>query len=340
MEQKAINGQGFDAPTGNTFSGLPDPNSSFKSTGGQTIQYFFTGNANSSNPQHFTYGGTAFQNVNGNELTIANAACTSVTPCSPPCDETTNQLLKQTFYGNRQERNTKKAALATMTNQQQIEAEKKAIQNLESLMEQYASLVVQNYALDTMGLEIETDSILTWLEHSESYSSDLERLNHYFFNSDLDEFDDLWEEVPTKHGLSGDNLGEFNELELVYELVRPTVELEEGNLSNLSEPVIDSLMFWKSWCSEPGFLVKSLLRWNGIETSQDCESPQRVAERQSIKEGKSLFTSRNLDYLFIPTQQRSLDCFFQDHLQIDFSIALCNLRGQVCFIKTTFFLEM
>ncbi len=134
-------------------------------------------------------------------------------------------------------------------------------------------------------------AILAWLELSETYSGDLERLNHYFFAGELESFDDLQGYIPTKHDLTGDDIGEFEELGMVYDLLYPTIE-EEESLSDLDTGILDSLKFWRSWCSEPGFLAKSILRWNGIETEQDCATPQRTTLRENYNK---VYPSQNIE---------------------------------------------
>lgn len=153
------------------------------------------------------------------------------------------------------------------------------IGNLKQVMNRNASLVLQSYAQDTTAVTtIQTDSILVWLKRSDTYAGDLELANLYFFLNKLGKFDTLWAGIATAHSLVGDDLDELDELGLVYDLLRPAIE-EEENIAQLAQPILDSLAFWQGWCSEPGFLAKSVLWWNGIPTVQDCGDPQKTTER-------------------------------------------------------------
>ncbi len=318
-QQQYVDNFGNPAATGNTFTGIINQGSFNNSSA--DIQYFFAGASNNTNPQHFSYGNASFSGVVGVQMSKNNAVCISVNPCPPPCDESVNELFKQSFFANRQERNERKANLANLTNPLLIAAEKDSIRNLEWLMEQSASLIVQNYALDTTNIEIKIDSILTWLKLSGTYSTDLELIKNYFFSGNFSAFDVLWSQIPNKYVLNGDDLNEFNELGFVYELIRPALE-DERSLFQLPQITLDSLKFWKTWCSEPGYLAKSILRWNGIETEQNCLYPQRTTERsQGVIEKPKVINGDDFLKIFPNPATQTLNIEFQyetDNVAISF----------------------
>ncbi len=329
-EQKYVDDNDIDKATGNLFSGGTDKGS-FNNGNGVDIQYFFAGSANDMNREHFSYDGANFSGVNG-VIEDSNGDCTSALPCNPcPPESSANELRKESFFEKRQEWDARKEAITYMTDTLLIAAEEDTIRNIKQVMDRQASYVLQSFSQDTSGTELELDSILTWLEHAETYSGDLERASLYFFTGELDEFDTLWAEIPTTYDLDGDHLSEFNELGLVYELLRPTIE-EEENLSQLAQPILDSLEFWKTWCAEPGFLAKSILWWNGIESVQDCEDPQKVAERHAASKNESPSIRTGEGIIVYPNPaNNSLTVSFGNQFHSNFTVKLYNIQGINCF---------
>ncbi|MCU0346548.1 MAG: T9SS type A sorting domain-containing protein [Saprospiraceae bacterium] len=318
---------------GNLFSGIPQEGSF--NNAGSAVQYFYLGPQSTSNPEYFGYSGAVSSGVLGVIRTKPNSTCTAApTPCNP-CPPTESEvLLKKTdYYEKRQERDTRKAALATMTNPAAIQAEKDSIANLKRLMEFNASFVAQAFAQDTSGAAIQSDSIMAWLERSETYAGDLERLNHYFFTGDLKAFEELQNELPNKYDLAGEDLGEFEELGVVYDLLRPTIE-EEESLSDLDTGILDSLKFWRSWCSEPGFLAKSIMRWNGIETVQDCVTPQRTTVRNAPSYQKQKNNSNGDDIVLYPNPaQNSITVIFENQPENGFDVILFDMQGNLRMVE-------
>jgi hypothetical protein len=80
--------------------------------------------------------------------------------------------------------------------------------------------------------------------------------------------------------------------------------------------------------------VKSLLRWNGIETNQDCESPQRVTERQYYKEGSFNSVSKDTKLWVYPNPSNErLTIALKGKPTAEALFFLCNSQGQPYFIQ-------
>ncbi len=321
---------GQQTATGNLFSG-GSGKGSFNNANGSNIQYFFAGFGSALNQEHFSYNSATYSGVLGEDET-SNGDCTSSPPCMPcPPESPSTAQHKADFYEKRQERNNKLDTLATLTHPVKIALMQDSIRNLKQVMDHYASLVLQSYSQDTTeAATIQIDTIFAWLDRSDTYAGDLERVNLYFFMGKLGKFDTLLSLVPTIHSLAGDSLGEFEELELIYDLLRPTIE-EEESLSQLAQPILDSLAFWQDWCSEPGFLVKSVLLWNGIETVQDCDNPQKTTERHNSFGNKTTKDQLDIGMTVYPNPaNNSVTVSFGGNPQDKFRITIYNMHGHRC----------
>lgn len=331
-QQKYVDANAEDKATGNLFSGVSGKGSFNNSNG--TTEYFFAGSANDANPEHFSYNGAIYSGITGT-ISPSNGDCVTSLPCHPcPPDSPSTSVRKEDYYEKRQERNDKIDTLATLTHPGKIAAIQDSISNLKQVLDRQSSYIIQSFAQDTTdAATILTDSVLVWLKNSETYSADLELANFYFFYGKLGKFDTLWAQIPTTYDLAGDYLSEFEELGLVYDLLRPSITGED-DFTHLDEPILDSLAFWKSWCSEPGFLAKSVLRWNGIESVQDCDDPQRVADRDATfrKEGIKIPTS-DINIYPNPADQTLTIAFKQETM--DAAVSFFDAQGRL-FKSTRF----
>jgi len=200
-----------------------------------------------------------------------NEDCGDPSP-GPPDEPPTNDPDKLAdwtsgFYESQQEWLTRTANLPNITDSLQLMAEKDTILFLRLDMNKNASLLLQQYSLDTTVIEV--DSIIAWLDRAETYTADLQLSRNYFFRGDLTSFDALWPTLPTKYSLAGNQLDDYNELTIIFALVRPSVQAGI-DMHRLPQQVTDSLDYWSRWCSEPGFLAQSLLWRNGIHRESDC----------------------------------------------------------------------
>ncbi|MCO6490339.1 MAG: hypothetical protein J5I98_18135 [Phaeodactylibacter sp.] len=134
---------------------------------------------------------------------------------------------------------------------------------------------------------LEVDTILAWLalwnfawwfqgsystglELAETYPTDYRRARHYFFTGKFSQFDNLWAAIPERYELDEAQLDDFDEIETVLDIIRPNLEEGGALLSRLPEATLDSLMYWKSDCTEPGALAQAVLWRNGRRVVPDC----------------------------------------------------------------------
>ncbi|MFQ6606020.1 MAG: T9SS type A sorting domain-containing protein [Fidelibacterota bacterium] len=205
------------------------------------------------------------EGINPEAVNLPN--CTD--PCeNPPCPEPAPNDVKSLFYGNKQAWLSQLAALPYLTDEAEIAAAEKEIDSLRFEMDKGANWILSYYSLDTTAIEV--DSIVTWLGLVETYPADLRLARHYFFSGDFDAFDTLWAAIPSKYNLTDSMyIVEYDGLDDVYANVRPYVEAGTA-LDKLPQSVLDSLGYWATWCSEPGYLSQVLLWRNQVSVESDC----------------------------------------------------------------------
>ena len=248
-------------PAGNVFSDLAF--TFFNDSGNGEITYHFHSNGTNEDPDN-----TGDEGNNILAIPHNNAGCTGEPPCDmPPCDFEIFDGWQDGFNEAKSQWQAKLANLGNITDTVQLAAEQDTIRHLRSEMNALAGNLLQQYALDTNTVAV--DSITAWLERTETYQTDMRLARHRFFTGDFTGFDALWTQIPVGYNLTGGDQSDYNELDSLYGLVRPHLQ-SGGGLNDMGQPILDSLRFWSDWCSEPGYLSRSLLRRNGIETEADC----------------------------------------------------------------------
>ena len=254
-------------PTGNIFSELEY---SFYNNGANpNVDYHYLDGDDDQDPTSSgnSLGGLG---INAIDVDIPNGNCYEEQfPDFPGTYDFDIDTAKDEFYAHKSDWLAKKTALASITDTTELELAKDTIRFLRERMNWYASLIVHEYAQDTLGVMV--DSVLLWLGHVESYPADLRIARHYLFTGDTASFDALWTQLPVQHGLAGDELAVYQEVDLVYSLIRPHI-VAGRPLEGLPVTVLDSLDFWSEWCSAPGFLVQGLLAANDIWAEPDCSA--------------------------------------------------------------------
>ena len=116
-----------------------------------------------------------------------------------------------------------------------------------------------------------------------TYQTDMRLARHYFFTADLSGFDALWAQILNRYEIMDYQLADYNELGQVYNLLRPSIQ-STGSVRELGEAVLASLDPWANECTEPGYLVRSVLRRNGIIIEPDCSA--NVENRSADRAGE------------------------------------------------------
>ncbi len=252
-------------PAGNIFSTLAF--TFFNELSNPTVNYYYNQNVLEESPD-FTEPSFGAENLLGFPLN-ATGCVDDTEPCpNPPCYESIpiNQW-KSDFFLKRNDWQGRVNNLPYITDSLQSAAELDTIRFLRLEMNDLSSKLVQQYSLDTNGVEV--DSIVAWLELAETYSTDMRLARHYFFTTDFTSFDALWAQIPIDYTLSDDRLNDYGELDSIYSLVRPHLD-SGGSVFKMAQADLDSLSFWSEWCSQPGYLARSILRYNGTLVEVDC----------------------------------------------------------------------
>ncbi|MCB9272499.1 MAG: T9SS type A sorting domain-containing protein [Lewinellaceae bacterium] len=252
-------------PTGNEFSATGY--TFYNDTLNPVIEYYYDGDSAAQDPfQFFALDPVGILPFAANGY---SDYCSSGFPCTPPCSETAIQQVKTDFFQHRQERKATQGALALITGESEREKALDTIYRLRLIMNREASLVLQHYALDTVA--VKTDSILRWLELSETFSADYYRARHYFFSGQLAHFDNLWPGLDSHYELTEAGQAEYDSLDILFTLLRPHLEQWAAQAGALPDSILSALTPWTSRCWEPGFLAASLLRRNGLVVEPHCE---------------------------------------------------------------------
>ncbi|MBK6929403.1 MAG: hypothetical protein IPH12_00505 [Saprospirales bacterium] len=133
------------------------------------------------------------------------------------------------------------------------------------------------------------DSVLVWLERLASYESDLRLARHAFFSGDFVVYDQWLTDIPVRNDLTEAQAEELSGFADMLDVVRPHAEAGTPHW-RLPSTTLDSLEYWASDCSEPGFIAKEILRRNGREVFTDCgeameERPTSAQPEQTLTTG-------------------------------------------------------
>ncbi len=183
----------------------------------------------------------------------------------------------------------KKITLSTTTDPAQKTILEGEIAVHRAEMDRIGSKIVQFYALDTLGIKI--DSLFEWYKNLQSYESDQSIARHYFFKKGFQSYDNWLLQIPIRNQLTAQQADELDKIKQVLAIIRPSLENGES-LNHLPETVLDSLNLWVSDCSEPGYLAKEVLFRNDRETwsyCDDLELGEKPAKSGSVSPNKPGF---------------------------------------------------
>ena len=264
-DQEDVSDQGQPLPTGNVFSGFGVGSYSFQNLGA-TVNYLYYDGSDRQNPENADLDPVGINpEASDNENTNCFAGSE---PCAPPCDEEHLDQLKDDFHEKKGRWQEHKAAYPSIEDEEEQAAVLDSITFLRQAMNRDARLILMTHSLDTAGVRV--DSILAWLELAETYPTDYRRARHYFFTGKFSQFDSLWAAIPERYELDEAQLDDFDEIETVLDIIRPGLEEGGALLSQLPEATLDSLMYWKNGCTEPGALAQAVLWRNGRRIIPDC----------------------------------------------------------------------
>ena len=251
-------------PTGNIFSGIGGY-SFYNPDTSTIINYLFYGGSAQQDPASADLGYIGILPETTNE---GNTNCsTQVEPCTPPCDKEDIDKVKEDFHDTKALWEEQKEAYPLIEEEEEQEIALDSIIRLRRAMNRHARIILMTYSLDTAA--IQTDSILAWLALAETYPTDYRLARHYFFTGEFDKHDTLWAAIPNRYDLDETQLDELDNIETVLNTIRPGL-IAGTPLSLLSEAVLDSLMYWKDTCTEPGALAQAVLWRNGRRFIPDC----------------------------------------------------------------------
>ncbi len=210
-----------------------------------------------------------------------NSNCsTTVEPCPPPC-EAEPEKRKSRFFQEKSDWLAKKAIFPTLTDTVAQETLFLEIIAHRSAMDIEAGKVIRDWAMDSTGAKV--DSVLVWTEHLATYEADLRLARHAFFTGDLSAYEQWIADIPIQNELSSEQSAELNDFAQMLSTLQPYVQSGKP-LYALPNSLLDSLEYWASDCSEPGYIAKVILRRNGRETETQCgeTESERPVVSQSI----------------------------------------------------------
>lgn len=256
-------GLGVTFATGNTFSSSSEIGFDNRDAS-QIVTYFWNDDVPEENPDRLALEPPT---LDADPSGQPNSGCGTVVGGCLPCEESELSALKQQFFQQRSAWQTKNTLYPTLTDEAARSSLKKEINALRSAMDKMGAQILRNYLLDSTG--VRPDSALTWLAHLRRYEADLRIARHHFFKGNYTTAVQWIDDIPSRNELSTDQGGELSDMTQVLAVIQPHLS---GNtaLNRLPITALDSLRYWASDCTEPGFVAKEVLRRNGIEVNTDC----------------------------------------------------------------------
>lgn len=214
-----------------------------------------------------------------------NLSCSSVVePCPPPCEAERDEWEGR-FFQEKSDWLAKKALYPTLADSTAQAALNKEIISHRSAMDIEGGKVIRDFALDSTGTKV--DSVLVWIGNLARYGADLRLARHAFFTGDLTTYDQWLSDIPNRNVLSSEQSAELDDFTQVLAPLRPYVQTGKS-LYTLPASLLDSLEYWASDCTDPGFIAKVILRRNGREPETICGETQ--SERPIVSQSNLTHT--------------------------------------------------
>ncbi|MBK8923898.1 MAG: T9SS type A sorting domain-containing protein [Saprospirales bacterium] len=170
-----------------------------------------------------------------------------------------------------------------------------------SAMDIEGGKIIRDFAPDSTGVRV--DSVLVWLERLASYESDLRLARHAFFSGDFVVYDQWLTDIPVRNDLTEAQAEELSGFADMLDVVRPHAEAGTPYW-RLPSIALDSLEYWASGCSEPGFIAKEILRRNGRDAFSNCgeaqeERPTSTQPEQTLTTGIRVYPNPSKESFFV-----------------------------------------
>jgi hypothetical protein len=197
-------------PAGNVFSHINLQESDFRNTAVNNIQYIHR-LVVPETPMTFTVNKVVLQ------MDIDDPQCGS-NYCYPlPCrsDEQINQA-KQAIIAAKSEYNTVYASYTQQPNGPNAAAQRNTMTGLQAVMQDNTFAVLQHIEATEGSLS----DYRYWLGYLDAYETDLALAKNYIGAGEYAQASTLLNAMPSKHGLSGDNLSAFNDYRAVLNILQ------------------------------------------------------------------------------------------------------------------------
>jgi hypothetical protein len=262
-------------PAGNIFTGVLE---NFFNQGG-TVTYVFDG----LDPDQHPVGSGTFTNLILESAITNEDYCDLIVP--PPCNNCERVELDShegAFFTAQAVYQANLATSALYYNNQPPAQLEEVIRAKRALMSYSASSIINTFLQDTLGVEI--DSIIYWLNAADTYEASLLLAKHYFFNSELVSFDQIWSSIISKYGEKESYISE------IIHLITFFVQLRGKEVNTLSTFDLEFLKSYLNYCDASAHFSKLLLSINGIAEDVHCSgtSEEKLSEVQKIIQINSL----------------------------------------------------
>jgi Pregnancy-associated plasma protein-A/Secretion system C-terminal sorting domain len=297
----------FINPAGNVFSGILE---NFFNQGG-TVTYVFDADA----PDQDPVGSGTFTNLILKAESTSDDYCNLIVP--PPCNPCErvelNGLEGAFFTAQAAYQNNLAISAQYYGNQPPVQLEEE-IHAKRALMSYYASIIINSFLQDTLGVEI--DSVFYWLAAADTYEANLLLSKHYFFSQEFTRFDQIWSNTMVKYGANGYYASEIAHLSAFFN------QLREKNVNDLPSSDQDELKEYLSYCDASAHFSKLILSINGIASEVQCNS---TAERLLREIG----TTQQVNSLIIHPNPANSNFMIDLPLQgVPYHLSLVNLLGE------------
>lgn len=292
-------------PAGNIFN---DNNERRINNKGTTIEYYYYNN-NQENP---SAGGGSLGTIILKTQTQP-APCEVIQPCIP-CPIIDEQSFR--FYSTKTVLNAIKINLQNATDSAQIQTLSRDLFFKRQELNQIGNFIITSYATDSTQTNI--DSLIVWHKRMETFENDLILAKHYFFNGNISQFNLIWNEIPNKYLLQGNDLIDYNALNNLFTSIS---NYDPNNFSTELETIIKSFAIQ---CNDAGVVANIILQSKGIFISPNCN----IIEGQKVANSNTSSDSLNIATLY-PNPASDAVNIKLTHNNVGAIINLIDITGKI-----------